>query len=295
MQCPKPAPSPARWLHRSRPGQARNANRCTVRDEPSLHARQGSFAAALLDPTLPVPDGVVGPDTLPSARRFGVYRNNVVVGLIEALRAAFPAVCRLVGDEFFTAMARAYVAFEPPSTPVMLAYGATFPDFIATFEPARSVPYLADVARLERAWSEAYHAAEAIPVEPAQLGAIDSARLPEVRLVLHPSLRIVRSTWPIVEIWSMNIDGGVPAAVDIQRGGENAVVIRPAAEVEVRTVTAGAAAFIFGLQTGVSVVEAAARAIAEEPAFDLACAFCDLLAIDAIVGWNASEETAPMP
>ncbi|WP_042298343.1 HvfC/BufC N-terminal domain-containing protein, partial [Paraburkholderia bannensis] len=102
----------------------------------------------MLDPTLAVPEGLVGPDALPSARRFGVYRNSVVRGLVEALRAAFPVVCRLVGDEFFTAMAHAYAVFEPPQTPVMLAYGATFPDFIATFEPALSVPYLSDVARL---------------------------------------------------------------------------------------------------------------------------------------------------
>lgn len=295
MKRRKPTPSPTRSLHRSRSRQARNAGRCAARDEPSLRERQRDFATALLDPARAVPDGVVGPDALPSARRFGVYRNNIVVGLIEALRAAFPAVCRLVDDEFFTAMAHAYVAFEPPSTPVMLAYGATFPDFIATFEPALSVPYLADVARLERAWSDAYHAAEGIPEEPARLRTIAPARLPEVRFVLHPSLRIVRSIWPIVQIWAMNIDGGVPAAIDIERGGENAVVIRAASEVEVRTVTAGAAAFMLALQAGASVVGAAARALDEDPAFDLAGALCDLLAIDAVIGWSASDETDPMP
>ncbi|SDC87512.1 Putative DNA-binding domain-containing protein [Paraburkholderia lycopersici] len=290
-----PAPTPAGSSNRPRFGQARNAGRCAAQDTPSLSERQRIFAAALLDPALPVPDGLVGPDALPGTKRFGVYRNNVVVGLIESLRAAFPVVCRLVGDEFFTAMARAYVVFEPPSTPVMLAYGATFPDFVATFEPALSVPYLPDVARLERAWGEAYHAAEATPFDPARLGPIDPARLLLVRFTLHPSLRIVRSAWPIVEIWSMNIDGGMPAAVDIGRGGEHALIMRPAAEVEVRAVSAGAAAWMLGLQAGASVIDATARAIDEEPGFDLARALCDLSAIDAIVGWSASEETAPMP
>src|SRR3546814_5903028 len=67
---------------------------------------------------------------------------------------------RIVGDEIFRAMARVYVASAPPHSPIMLDYGASFPDFIERFEPATTLPYLADVARIERAWIEAYHAAE---------------------------------------------------------------------------------------------------------------------------------------
>ncbi len=113
----------------------------------------------MLDPELPPPAGLVGPDGEPSSRRFAVYRNNVVAGLIAgAAVTAFPAVHRIVGADFFLAMARAYVAEEPPGSPIMLDYGAGFPDFIGRFEPAMTLPYLADVARIERAWSEAYHA-----------------------------------------------------------------------------------------------------------------------------------------
>jgi hypothetical protein len=48
-------------------------------------------------------------------------------------------------------MARSYVALAPPSSPIMLDYGAGFPDFIGAFEPAKCLPYLQDVARIERA------------------------------------------------------------------------------------------------------------------------------------------------
>jgi hypothetical protein len=72
--------------------------------------------------------------------------------LTEALKDAFPAVHRIVGPEFFQAMARAYIVLEPPRSPILLDYGAGFPDFIGEFEPAAVLPYLADVARIERAW-----------------------------------------------------------------------------------------------------------------------------------------------
>ena len=113
---------------------------------PVLSERLGSFSAALLNPAVAPPSGLVGPDGMPSPRRFAVYRNNVVVGLTEALKSNFPAVARIVGDAFFLAMARAYAAASPPVSPVLLAYGGNFPDFIAAFEPAADLTYLADVA-----------------------------------------------------------------------------------------------------------------------------------------------------
>jgi hypothetical protein len=247
---------------------------------------QKDFASALLNPAMPVPQGIVGPNRERDIKRFNVYRNNVFVGLIEALKAAFPAVCRIVGDEFFTAMARVYAALEPPASPVMLEYGATFPAFVEAFEPARSVPYLADVARLERAWVEAYHAAEFAPIALNELGAIDAARLPHVSFALHPSLRVVRSPFPVVTLWQMNVDGGVPAATDIFRGGEQALVIRPDAEVEVRQVTPGAAIFIERLARGATVAVAASAAQDAGPAFDLAQTLGNLFAVNAMVGWQ---------
>lgn len=257
-----------------------------------LRERQADFAAAILDPGRPVPDGIVAPDGEPSAKRFAVYRNNVVVGLTEALEAAFPAVRRIVGSEFFAAMARVYVARELPGTPVMLDYGKTFADFIDGFEPAAVVPYLADVARLERAWLESYHAAEAQPVDPARLlGRIGDDRLPELGFVLHPSLRIVPSPFPVVRLWRMNVEGGTPRAIALDGGGEHALVIRPEAEVEVRSIARGTAAFVRGLAAGLPVGGAARRACDDDPAFDLAAALGGLLELGGIAGWRLPGES----
>ncbi len=254
-----------------------------------LHERQRDFAAALLDPEMPVPRGLIDPDRKPSEKRFNVYRNNVVAGLVETLTAAFPAVCRIVGDEFFAAMARVYVALEPPRSPIMLDYGETFPDFIGRFEPAKRVPYLPDVARLERAWVEAYHAAEALPADLTLLATIDSRNRPQIGFTLHPSVRVVRSNFPAVRIWLMNIDAGEPAAIDISIEGEDALVARPIADVEVRRLPVGAAAFITGLAAGASVADATSLALDENSGFDLTSALRDLFAINAVIGWNVQE------
>lgn len=256
-----------------------------------LALRQRTFAAAILDPARNVPPGLVGPDGEPSARRFAVYRNNVVAGLIEALKHAYPAVLRIVGEEFFVAMARVYVARHPPLSPIMLAYGAGFAKFLRNFPPVESLPYLADVAQLERAWLEAYHAAEAVPLDAAALAMIAAADLPRLRLVLHPSVRVVCSSFPALHIWQTNIEGGLAIAIDIGAGGQDALVTRPAAEVEVRELPAGAALFIESLALGAPVVEAAMVGLHDTPRFDLARTLAGLLAAGALAGWRLLEPT----
>lgn len=242
-----------------------------------LADRQADFAAALLDPAAPVPLGLIGPDGKESPRRFAVHRNNVIVALIDALRANFPATCRIVGEEFFCAMARAYAASEPPASPILLDYGAGFPDFIVRFEPASSLPYLADVARVERAWTEAYHAPEAVPLDPALLFDIPSDQAALLCLGLHPSVRIVRSRFPALTIWRMNVDDGVPAPVDLQSGHEDALVARPGAEVEVRSIPPGGAQFIAALISGRSLAEATKSALSRASGFDLAANLAALI------------------
>src|SRR5262249_47571907 len=139
-------------------------------------------------------------------QRFAVYRNNVAAGLANALAERFPVVKRLVGDEFFRAMAHVYATAELPRSPVMLYYGETFPGFIDDFEPARQIPYLGDIARIEMARGLAYHAADATPLEPKAFAALASDGLGELRVRLHPSLSIITSAHPVYSIWHMNQD-----------------------------------------------------------------------------------------
>jgi hypothetical protein len=260
-----------------------------------LAERQRDFALALLDDTRATPRGLVGPDGLPSPRRFAVYRNNVVGGLIETLKENYPAVHRIVGNEFFRAMAGQFATGHPPQCPIMLDYGAGFPEFIAGFEPAATLRYLADVARIERAWNEAYHAADAEPLSANDLLAIDQDRLARVRLALHPSLRVMQSQFPALTIWRMNIAGGEPAAVDLEAGGEDVLIIRPGAEVVVHQLPMGAAALVRTLRAGKPVVAAAIAALETAPYFDLRTILAGLIEAGAFIGWSLGQDAGGEP
>ena len=150
---------------------------------------QAEFAAALLDAERPVPAGLCAWNGSDPARRFAVYRNNVIVSLVGALADTFPVLRQLVGDEFFDAMAGLYVRAHPPTSPVLAHYGEGLADWLAAFDPARALPYLSDMARLERARIAACHAGDAQPLAAEAIAArlADPASLPGARPTLHPS------------------------------------------------------------------------------------------------------------
>lgn len=235
-----------------------------------------NFAGALLDAERPAPV-TLSPHSSPSPqKRFAVYRNNVVVGLVEAMRAQFRATERIVGTEFFAAMARVYAVTEPPRSPILVNYGIGFPGFIERFEPAAEIPYLADVARLEGARTRAYHAADAAPLESSRWEQLDPDALANVRVVLHPSLQVLRSRYPVVTIWSMNAGKAEPASIE-ECGPEDALIVRPQFDVQVRQLPAGGAAFLNALAGGARLGDAAATAFTEEPAFDLTANLAGLI------------------
>jgi hypothetical protein len=251
-------------------------------------ADQSEFALAILDPARPVPHGVIGPDGEPSARRFAVYRNNVVVGLRDALAAAFPVVRRIVGAEFFAAMARVYVTREPPASPIMLAYGKGFPDFIGSFGPASGVRYLRDVARLERAWLESCYASEARPLPTEVFATIAPQDIEGLRFRLHPSVRLVQSPFPVLSIWRTNLPESEPISIDLTRA-EAVLIVRPDAEVEIHSLTAGGVAFIRALGADASIVGATRAAMMADRCFDLSDNLAGLFRANAVVDYLISD------
>jgi hypothetical protein len=218
-----------------------------------------SFARALVDPSRPAPAATRRRDGRPVERRFAVYRNNVAVALIGSLEARYPIVRRLVGDDFFRGMAGAYVAAEKPRSPALIQYGVSFPDFVARFPPAASIAYLADVARLENAWVEAYHAAEASALGLDALAAIAPDALETLRFRPHPAARLLAFAHPAASIWAASQGDGEPRAPEVW-SAEEALVTRPDAGVFVRVLPPGGFAFAAALFSGANLGEAAALA-----------------------------------
>lgn len=260
---------------------------------PSNHSTggQSDWCAALLDPTLPAPAGLRAWNGVDPRSRLAVHRNNVVGGLVEVLAANFPVVQQLVGAAFFRAMAAAYVRQWPPRSCLLSHYGAPatalapgaadngFPAFIASFGPAASLPYLADLACLEAARIHACHAADAAALTAeagaAALAAGGQAAVADLRLVCHPSLALITSGHAVVSLWAAHQADGEPDLAHIVLDTpEAALVLRQGLDVLVLPLPAalapGLAVLLQALQRRARLGDAAAQTLAAQPDTDLA-------------------------
>ena len=239
------------------------------------------FSSALLRPERETPSLIAGPKGKGAVKRYNVYRNNVTVSLIEALAAIFPAVRRITGEEFFGAMARFHIRETPPSSPLLFEYGRDFPAFIARYEYAQDMPWLADVARIERAWLDAYHAADAAPLSPSALAVVPAERLDDLVFTPHPATRIIRSRFAAVTIFAANrsrdpfekINAGQP---------EDGLITRPSFEVVVRRLPVGGAEFLSALIAGETLGVAAGAALQASPSFDIGDAIAGMIEAGAL-------------
>jgi hypothetical protein len=299
------------------------------------------FAAALADPAAATPAMTQGRLGAPDARRFAVYRNNVAVGLIGALEARYPVSRRIAGDDLFRAMARAFVRAHRPRSPVMIAYGDEFPEFVADYleAAAEAVPgaeqialaftqrsfrgvssplvgedqgggshrpprlrstaldnllgprdppplpaptrgggganvigsvqqapaCLADVARLENAWVEAYHAQDATAATVGELAALSPDCLPGTRIAFHPAAQLLRFATPAASVWA-SAQTSCASAASTETSAEDALITRPDFDVRVRVLPPLGYDFALSLREGATLVEAVAAV--NDPGFD---------------------------
>jgi hypothetical protein len=276
----------------------------------TLRTFQDAFANALLAADAS-PVALLG--DLPEQPGFAVYRNTVVRGCIDALQANYPAVCRLVGEEWFRAAAAVFVRREPPRDPLLVTYGAGFPRFLVDFAPARDLPYLPGVARLDRFWSEAHVARDEAPVAAAKLDGLGRERLGRTLLRPHAS---ARWAWfpaaPIHTLWRRNRPlASDPAACAPPLGGatgagsaaggapgelvwrsEGGLVVRPHGAVCSIALDAAGCAFLDACASGEALAEAAAASLAIDPGTDLAQLLATLLHVGAFASPDARDADA---
>ena len=257
---------------------------------PALAAMQAAFAAAMagegdgeIAAALAGRDGG-GPR---ASTRLDIYRNNIASALVRSLEGLYPALVRLMGRDFFARVARNYARAHPPAHGRLLEYGFHLPEFVAGYEAAARYPWFADVGRLELAWHRAYISGEAKALRAQDLQGLPPARMADLRLVPHPSSQLVASRYPVSAIWRIALeDETAEEAVEVEGGAEWLLVVRPGAEVEVRTLEESGYTFLGALAAGRSLGAAYESACAVDPEFDLEAHLAGLLAGETFAGFR---------
>ena len=219
---------------------------------PSLLEWQSQFGAALLSRT--------------GAPGLAVYRGNAFGNWAQALACAYPIVRKIVGEEFFEGLSRAYAIEHRSASGDLNEYGAELAEFVAAFPHTQDLPYLPDVARMEWLAHRAYYAADAAPFDPTK---ISNSNPEALRPRLTPACALLASDWPLGRIWTVHQDGYEGEIdVDLGSGPDRILVHRPRWRAQVRSVTPGDYCFLDSVRQGKSLGEALEAAVAEDPGFD---------------------------
>lgn len=223
------------------------------------------FRQALFDASISAPAGLTDGHERPAGRRFDVYRNNVAVSLTEALRDGFPVLAKLLGDENMKGLAGAYWRAHPPSSPLMMFFGEALPEFIESSPQLAHLGYLPDIARMELALRHVYHEADSDPVDPGLLVQLSEQDMLALRVALAPALRLLRSDWPVYDIWLYNTQDGAPKPAP---GGQDVLITRANYDPTPHLLPDGGFAFVTALSQGRTLRHAYERASENNPEFD---------------------------
>lgn len=245
---------------------------------------QATFRAAILDAGQPVPEGLLDAAAGPAGARFSVYRNNVIVSLTEALQVGFPLLRKLIGAKAFTQLGATFVRQHPPTSPLMMQYGDVMPAFLEDFRPLMHIGYLPDCARLDLAMRSSYHASDAQPLDPSCFGNSDA--LMEMTFALAPSTRILRSPWPLYDLWRYNM---VPGAPKPQAVPQEVLITRPDFDPAPHLLPAGAADWLTMIEEGEAFGEAITQMTSSTPDFDLAQVLTLVLETQALTSPSTKE------
>jgi len=226
----------------------------------ALRELQAEFKRALLKEEK-LPDGlrVAFANDPFTDERFAIYRNNVLASLTASLRETFPVICRLVDERFFAYAAHEFICAHPPARPALSEYGATFPDFLASFPPCRELVYLPDVARLEWLLHVAAMAPEATALSVDALAKVAGQDAPQLQF-RFASLYL-EAPFPIDRIWRANQPDAEAETIDLAADAVSLEVFRRDGAVAFRNLDPATFAFRKSLADGATFGSALEQAL----------------------------------
>ena len=239
---------------------------------------QDAFTRALLQPELPAPSDIIAPECDSVKRRFAVYRNNVISSLSDALATAFPAIRALLGETNFRNIAGVYCRAHPPTSPIMQQFGADFGSFLNAFEPVKRFPYLADIAKMEIALRQAYHAADISGDATDTLSVCTPDQIARARFEFAPAVQLIDSVYPIYDIWKKAYDSNY----SITHQGQSILILRPEFDPYPHLLSRAEHLFLNLMIDQIPLEDAAERASQYDPKFNLAAILQTLLTNNAL-------------
>jgi hypothetical protein len=145
-------------------------------------------------------DVIAGDDRLSAEERVDIYANMYFYRILDVLKEDFPATFATIGDAGFHNLVTGYLVEYPPEHFSISYAGARLADFIENHPVSEEFPHLADLARMERALIEVFHAPDATPLDVESMRETPASEWPALKLARHPATEILNLEWNVASI-----------------------------------------------------------------------------------------------
>jgi hypothetical protein len=218
---------------------------------PSLRELQSGVMHALLDGEPERAAPFIAPGAIAPEHALSVYAGNARTNFIESLISSFPAIRRLVGEDYFRQCARGFHARHPSLSGDLQPAGLRFPQHLSQLHRDDEFRYLGEVARLEWLIQETLLAADHGPLDLANLGAVGAGDYDDLRFRPHPSARLFASQFPCLDIWEANVGSDAePELIDLGAGPDRVLLVRNRGQLKCHRLTHGEQAFLQSVLAG---------------------------------------------
>jgi Putative DNA-binding domain len=217
-------------------------------------------------------------------KRIEIYRHNIFSTLTGALSDLYPVTEKIVSTPFFLRLAEQFVRITPSASGDLNMFGSEWPEFLRRHTEAINLPYLEDVAKLEWAWHQAFHAGDCVAFDMARLADVAPEQHAALRFHLHPSVMFIESAHPIVRILEVNqSEYAGDMLVDWTLPGDLTLVSRNDLTVNIQSLPRASFYFLRALNDGETLATAADMAFTADAEFDLQHALLSAIQSNLIV------------
>ena len=209
-----------------------------------------------------------------------VYRNGFIKTCVEVLKSNYPVVMSLVGEDYFFTLAHLFVQKYPPRQGSLTGYGLEFPAEIEVRISQHQLPYLADIASLDRAWFECYFAADGYSLSGDDINELesDAVSLTALPMSLAPWVKMVKTQFDVADLWTtLKHQGQLESNINVVPDSQTILVWRKEGTINLRQLSAGEQKFLVAVHRRETLGTAAEEALEADPEFDLTHYFAAFL------------------